>query len=244
MNGYPEVISDFGHLEGEALLKVMIRQVFPGRIALVSSFGAEAAILAHMVAQIDPETPVIMVDTGRLFPETLAYRDQLIETLGLTNVISVGPDEVAIGAHDPFKSLHASDPDACCHMRKIEPLEKALRGYQALITGRKQIHGETRSSVATLEEADWRLKVNPLARWTRPDGDRYFAEHSLPRHPLVEKGYLSIGCLPCTTPVQPGEDIRAGRWRGTGKIECGIHWTQNGQPIQRQIAEPRSTVRI
>jgi phosphoadenosine phosphosulfate reductase len=244
MNGYRAVITDFGHLEGEALLKTMIRQVFPGRIALVSSFGAEAAILAHMIAKIDPETPVIMVDTGRLFPETLAYRDQLTAALGLKHVISVRPDEAAIGEHDPGETLNTSDPDACCHIRKIKPLEKALRGYQALITGRKQMHGETRAGIATLEEVDWRLKVNPLAGWTRQDVDRYFEQHALPRHPLVEKGFLSIGCSPCTTPVQPGEDIRAGRWRGSEKTECGIHWPRNGQPMQRPETAPRSTVRV
>ncbi len=244
MNGYRKAIADFGHLEGEKLLKIMIRKVFPGRIALVSSFGAEAAILAHMVARIDPETPVIMVDTGRLFPETLAYRDQLTETLGLKNVVSIQPDEAVIGTYDPDENLNASDPDACCHIRKIEPLERALRGYQALITGRKQMHGETRASIAMLEEVDWRLKVNPLAGWSRPDVDRYFEQHALPRHPLVEMGYPSIGCLPCTTPVQPGEDVRAGRWRGTGKKECGIHWTQNGQPKQSPVTAPRSTIRI
>lgn len=232
MNGFSSIIAEFGHLEGADLLREMIRKSFPGRIALVSSFGAEAAVLAHMVSQIDPETPIITVDTGRLFPETIAYRDELTKTLGLTNVVSSGPGVARMAALDPNNDLNVIDPDACCHFRKIEPMEKALRGFQATITGRKRLHSETRAGIATLEEADWRLKINPLARWTRDDLDNYFVEHDLPRHPLVEQGFLSIGCLPCTSPVQPGEDVRAGRWRGTGKTECGIHWTQNGEPMR------------
>lgn len=244
MTGYRSIISDYGHLEGEELLRVMIRRVFPGRIALVSSFGAESAILAHMVAQIDPETPVVMADTGRLFPETLAYRDELVASLGLGNVIAQRPDAATIANLDPLSDLNERDPDACCHFRKIEPLEKAMRGFQAMITGRKRMHGETRAKISAIEEADWRAKINPLASWTPDDIKGYFEAHDLPRHPLVEKGYLSIGCQPCTTPVADGEDIRAGRWRGTDKEECGIHWTQNGKPVRGPQPTPQSTVRI
>ncbi|MBZ0215058.1 MAG: phosphoadenylyl-sulfate reductase [Fimbriimonadaceae bacterium] len=232
MISYELIKQQYGHLAGAELLEVLIRDVFPGRIALVSSFGAETAILAHMVAQIDPATPLVMIDTGKLFPETLAYRDALIEKLGLTNVIVGKPDTETLAERDADGSLHEQDHDACCALRKTEPLEKALRGYQSWITGRKRNHSDTRSTLETLETADWRLKVNPLAHWTRDDVNAYFAAHDLPRHPLVAQNYLSIGCAPCTTPVNEGEDPRAGRWRTSEKTECGIHWTHNGKPLR------------
>ncbi len=234
MISYELIKQQYGHLEGADLLKVLIENVFPGRIALVSSFGAETAILAHMVAQIDPATPLIMIDTGKLFAETIAYRETLTKHLGLTNVIVHKPDQAALEKHDSDGELNARDHDACCALRKTEPLEKALRGYQSWITGRKRNHSDTRSDLEVLETADWRLKVNPLAHWTRDDVEAYFVEHDLPRHPLISQGYLSIGCAPCTTPVAEGEDPRAGRWRESEKTECGIHWTHNGKPLRTE----------
>ena len=156
----------------------------------------------------------------------------MIKRLGLTNVIVQTPDENELKKRDANDDLNAVDHDACCALRKTEPLEKALRGYQSWITGRKRNHSDTRTNLEVLETADWRLKVNPLADWTREDVEAYFVEHDLPRHPLVAQGYPSIGCAPCTTPVAEGEDPRAGRWRETEKTECGIHWTVNGQPMQ------------
>ncbi|HSM18903.1 MAG TPA: phosphoadenylyl-sulfate reductase, partial [Hyphomicrobiales bacterium] len=222
----------YGELSGAELLKPMIEKVFPGRIALVSSFGAESAVLAHMVAEIDPATPIVFVDTGRLFPETLAYRDHLVARLGLSNVNIVSPSRRVEERLDPDRALYATDPDGCCGFRKIEPMERGLRGYQAWITGRKRFHGGDRSRLPALEPADWRLKVNPLASWTPEDIAAYFDAHDLPRHPLTGAGYLSIGCSPCTTPVADGEAPRAGRWRGREKTECGIHWTVNGRPLR------------
>jgi phosphoadenylyl-sulfate reductase (thioredoxin) len=156
-----------------ALLEPMLRDVFPGRLGVVSSFGAESAVLLHMVAQLDRSVPVIFLDTGKLFPETLAYRDRLVSHLGLENLRSVTPDTAALGQRDPDGKLHASNPDGCCHLRKVEPLERALTGLQAWVTGRKRFHGGARSSLATLEPADSRLKINPLARWSRDDIERY-----------------------------------------------------------------------
>lgn len=231
MISYQLLQQRYGNLEGEELLEATIREAFPGRIALVSSFGAESAALAHMVSRIDPATPVVFVDTRRLFQETLAYRDELVDRLGLTNVQTVTPDPAREQILDPGKTLYARDADACCEFRKIEPMERGLRGYQAWITGRKRFHGGERSSLPALEPADWRLKINPLVNWTPRDITDYLAANDLPSHPLVSAGYASIGCVPCTTPVAAGEDPRAGRWRDTDKTECGIHWTANGTPI-------------
>ena len=213
----------FARLKAPSLLRLAIEDLYPGRIALVSSFGADAAALLHMVAQIDAATPVIFVDTGQHFPETLAYRDALCETLKLANVIVATPREDVLAAEDPEKFLFASDPDRCCDIRKVRPLAEAMDGFDAWITGRKGFQSVTRASLPLFEAEGERIKINPLVGWSASDVLKYIEEAGLPRHPLVAKGFPSIGCLPCTSPVRPGEDERAGRWRGRGKVECGIH---------------------
>jgi phosphoadenosine phosphosulfate reductase len=213
----------FAGLKAASLLRLAIQELFPGRIALVSSFGADSAVLLHMVAEIDKKTPVVFVDTGQLFPETLAYRDELCGRLGLTDVIAASPDEQLLAAEDPEKFLFASDPDRCCDIRKVRPLAEAMDEFDAWITGRKGFQSATRATLPLFEAEGERIKVNPLVGWSARDVLKYIADAGLPRHPLVAKGFPSIGCLPCTSPVKPGEDERAGRWRGRGKIECGIH---------------------
>jgi phosphoadenosine phosphosulfate reductase len=213
----------FGVGETQEFLAYVIEDLYAGRVALVSSFGADAAVLLHMAAQIDKNFPVIFVDTLQLFPETLAYRDRLVARFRLTNIINVQPDIDQLAKEDPENFLWAQDPDRCCHIRKVAPLAKAIRAYPARITGRKRFQAKTRTALPVFELKDERMAINPLARWTEADIDAYFVEHDLPRHELFAKGYLSIGCVPCTSPVKPGEDIRAGRWRGRGKTECGIH---------------------
>ncbi len=228
---YDLILKRYGTLSGPELLEPLIRDVFPGKIALVSSFGIESAVLLHMVSRIDPAMPVIFLDTGKLFGETKRYRDQLTEFLGLTDVRSIRPAPSAEASRDPKGHLWMSDPEMCCHMRKVEPLERALRGYQAWITGRKRFHGGARSDLAGLEVADWRLKANPLSDWTH---DRIFAyreEHRLPLHPLEDRGYSSVGCMPCTDLPRPGGGTRDGRWAGSEKTECGIHWSVNGRSV-------------
>lgn len=216
------------------LLRAMIEDEFPGQIALVSSFGAEAAVLLHMVAVIDPGTPVIFLDTEKLFGETLRYRDLLTHRLGLTDVRSIRPDPVRVQSLDPDGVLWYGNPDMCCYIRKVEPMRAALAGFSAWITGRKRFHGGERAQLPTVEAADdGRIKINPLAGWRRDDIERYFADHDLPRHPLEADGFLSIGCMPCTDRVKPGEGARAGRWRDLEKSECGIHlpigrWRMDG----------------
>jgi phosphoadenosine phosphosulfate reductase len=213
----------FYALGAEKLLRLAIEDLYPGRIALVSSFGSESAVLLHMVAKIDKATPVLFLDTLHLFPETLVYRDALVDRLGLTNVVTLTPDADKLAKDDAENFLWSSDPDRCCAIRKVEPLTRALQGYDAWITGRKRFQGATRASLPLFESDGDCVKLNPLAAWTQADIKAYFETHELPPHPLVAKNYLSIGCIPCTSPVRPGEDARAGRWRGRGKTECGVH---------------------
>ncbi|MGP1394464.1 MAG: phosphoadenylyl-sulfate reductase [Inquilinaceae bacterium] len=207
------------------LLTALIAGDLAGRIALVSSFGAESAVLLDLVARVDPATPVIFLDTGKLFAETLAYRDALVARLGLTDLRSVSPDPADLARHDPDGTLWSLDPDRCCHIRKTEPLDMALAGFDAWITGRKRFHGGGRATLPAIEgdEATGRIKINPLASWSADDIQRYLADRDLPVHPLVTKGYASIGCAPCTRAVSPGEAPRAGRWAWLDKTECGIH---------------------
>jgi phosphoadenosine phosphosulfate reductase len=205
------------------LVRAMILAEFPGRIAVSSSFGTESAVLLHMVAAVDPATPVLVLDTGKLFGETRRYRDLLVARLGLTDVRAIAPEPLALAARDGKGVLWSQDPDACCALRKVEPLQRALAPFAAWFTGRKAFQAATRAQLPLVEFADGRFKINPLATMTAADIAAYFRDHDLPRHPLEAEGYRSIGCMPCTGRVAPGEDARAGRWRGRGKTECGIH---------------------
>ena len=196
-----------------------------GRTALVSSFGAESVVLLHMISVIDRRLPVLFIDTEMLFAETLAYQQEVAEKLNLANIVTVKANPATLAFEDPDNTLHQFNTDACCAIRKTEPLARALAGYDAWITGRKRYQGSTRANVDFFEaEGDLRIKVNPLAHWGKEDLQDYMVNNRLPRHPLVAKGYPSIGCAPCTSPVKPGEDERAGRWRGSAKTECGIHF--------------------
>jgi phosphoadenosine phosphosulfate reductase len=210
-------------LEGEALLGPLILEEFAGRIVVLSSFGAESALLLHMVAGIDRATPVVFIDTGKLFGETLRYRDALARRLGLADLRVIGPDAAEVARRDPAGTLWHSDADACCALRKIEPLERALAGFDACIAGRKRYQGGSRGSLAMIEFAGRRVQIDPLAGYTRARIEQEFKRRDLPPHPLEADGFLSIGCMPCTDRVAPDEDPRAGRWRGLGKTECGIH---------------------
>jgi phosphoadenosine phosphosulfate reductase len=208
----------------ECVLEDALLRRFPGKIALVSSFGTESAILLHMIAEIDPATPVIFLDTGKLFPETLAYRDALIARLGLTGVRSIRPSGAQLAAWDPDGRLWQKDVDMCCAIRKTNPLDAALEGFGAWITGRKRAQGGTRAQLNMVDTGpDGRTTVNPLAFWDDARIEAYFVRHRLPRHPLQAEGYTSIGCATCTARPIAGEDKRSGRWAGLDKTECGIH---------------------
>jgi phosphoadenosine phosphosulfate reductase len=206
--------------------KAIIRAAYDAygdELALVSSFGAESAVLLHLAAQVNPKIPVLFLDTGMLFGQTLDYRQQLAARLGLTDVRDLRPrfEDLAVG--DPSADLWKTDTDACCHIRKVIPLDAALDGFSAWITGRKRFHGGDRMRLPVVEASEGKLKFNPLANWSKTDLEAYAAEHDLPEHPLVAFGYPSIGCWPCTSPVEEGGDIRSGRWAGSQKTECGIH---------------------
>ena len=206
------------------LLRELLAEPSLRRMAVVSSFGAESAVLLHLVAQVDPALPVLLVETGRLFPETIAYREVLVKRLGLQDSRTVSPDPEVLLARDGSGVRWSYDPDGCCAIRKVEPLGRALDGFDCWISGRKAFQSATRRAIPRFEtDEQGRMKINLLADWSAERLQAYFAAYDLPRHPLVARGYLSIGCIPCTAPVRDGEDPRAGRWRGWDKVECGIH---------------------
>ena len=192
-------------------------------LAVVSSFGTESAALLKVMADVDPAIPVIFLDTGWLFEETLAYRDTLIETLGLRDVRSIKPLDETLSREDGNRELWFSDPDACCRIRKVEPLARALTPFSAWINGRKRFQGGLRAAIPVVEDDGARLKFNPFTNVSREQIEAIYARAKLPPHPLASSGYLSVGCMPCTGRTSPDEDMRAGRWRGRPKTECGIH---------------------
>jgi phosphoadenosine phosphosulfate reductase len=202
-----------------AALKIVGRE----RLALVSSFGTESAALLKVMADVDSAIPVVFLDTGWLFEETLAYRDTLIATLGLRDVRSIKPLAETLSREDPDRELWFSDPDACCRIRKVEPLARALEPFSAWINGRKRFQGGLRADIAVVEQDGVRLKFNPFANVSREAIEAIYAQANLPPHPLQASGYLSVGCMPCTSRTSLDEDLRAGRWRGRAKTECGIH---------------------
>jgi phosphoadenosine phosphosulfate reductase len=198
-------------------------QVHGNRLALVSSFGAESAVLLHLMAQVSKDIPVLFLDTGMLFGQTLDFRRNLTAQLGLNDVRDLRPRFQDLATGDPDANLWQTNIDACCNIRKVIPLDLALGDFDAWMTGRKRFQGGDRLRLAVVEAAGTQLKFNPLANWSKEQLDAYIAEHDLPAHPLVAQGYPSIGCWPCTQPVEEGQDARAGRWAGQDKTECGIH---------------------
>ena len=213
----------FAGVDTLAMLRALFADGTLGNTAVVSSFGTESAALLHLVAQAAPATPVVFVDTLRMFPETLAYRDLLLARFKLSDSRTVKPDAAVLAAKDGQQLRWSYDPDGCCAVRKVEPLARAKAGLDSWISGRKAFQSQTRQNIARFEVEDGRLKVNPLGDWVKADLEAYFAQHDLPRHPLEADGYASVGCQPCTSKVREGEDARAGRWRGWDKTECGIH---------------------
>ncbi len=198
---------------------------FPGRVALVSSFGAESAVLLHMLSQIDANAPVLFLDTGHLFGQTLDYRRSLAKRLGLSDVRDLRPAYQDLATRDPKADLYRTSTDACCDIRKVRPLDRVLLPeFDAWITGRKRFHGGSRLGLPVVEPgAEGKIKFNPLANGSKAELDAYMALHDLPAHPLVEQGYASLGCWPCTRPAEDSSDVRSGRWAGSDKTECGIH---------------------
>ena len=208
------------------VIETALKTVGREQLALVSSFGTESAALLKVMADVDPGIPVVFLDTGWLFEETLAYRDTLIATLGLRDVRSVKPSEETLSQEDPDRELWFSNPDACCRIRKVEPLARALKPFSAWINGRKRFQGGARAEIPVVEDDGAKLKFNPFANVSREEIEAIYQLAKLPPHPLVASGFLSVGCMPCTSRTSPDEDARAGRWRGRPKTECGIHTTK------------------
>jgi phosphoadenosine phosphosulfate reductase len=208
------------------VIEAALKQVGRENLALVSSFGTESAALLKVMADVDPAIPVIFLDTGWLFEETLTYRDTLIAALGLRDVRSIKPLEEALSREDPDRELWFNDPDACCRIRKVEPLARALKPFLAWINGRKRFQGGVRADIPVVEQDGARLKFNPFANVSREEIEAIYKTAKLPPHPLAASGYMSVGCMPCTSRTSPDEDARAGRWRGRPKTECGIHTTK------------------
>lgn len=213
------------------ILADVLRDKRAGNVALVSSFGADAAVLLHLAAEIDRDVPVLFLDTGKHFLETLTYRDILVGRFGFTDARSLEPDAADLAREDAAGDLWSRQPNRCCALRKVVPLEKALSGFDAWITGRKRFQNAERANLPFAEVSDGRLKINPLANWSEAEINQAFKDFKLPRHPLFDEGYASIGCAPCTRRILDGEDSRAGRWAGTEKTECGIHLGFDGAGI-------------
>ncbi|MGB5868560.1 MAG: phosphoadenylyl-sulfate reductase [Albidovulum sp.] len=232
----------YQHHSATAVLEHALHDPEVGSLALVSSFGAESVVLLHLVSVIAPGTPVLFIDTQMLFAETLDYQRELAGKLNLTDVRTIRADQRQTELDDPDGTLHQFDTDACCALRKVAPLERALLSFDGWITGRKRFQLGNRAALEFFEnEQDKRIKVNPLAHWGRNDIEDYIVNNRLPRHPLVASGYPSIGCQPCTSVVEEGEDPRAGRWRSTEKQECGIHFVDGkamrGTPTEDMAKE-------
>ncbi len=218
-----ELDADYGTLTSQELVTALCRGAYKGRVALLTAFGAESALLLDLVSRADPGTPVIFLETGKHFVETLFYRDLAISRFRLTNLQQIRPDPQQLAAIDPGGDLWQRSPDACCRLRKVVPLREALRPFDIIITGRKRVHGGERAQMPLFETFDGRIRVNPLATWSQEEIEERMENAGLPRHPLLDKGYTSIGCRHCTKPSEAGAGLRAGRWEGSAKTECGIH---------------------
>lgn len=214
------------HASPTEIILAAVREVGRDKLAAVSSFGTEAAALLKFVADVDPAIPVVFLDTGWLFEETLAYRDTITDLLGLRDVRTIHPLDEILAREDADRDLWFSNPDQCCFIRKVEPLARALKPFDAWLNGRKRFQGGARAAIPVVEADGVRLKFNPLANVTQDELKALYGTMKLPQHPLRAAGFASIGCMPCTTRTNPGEDSRVGRWRGRDKIECGIHVTK------------------
>jgi phosphoadenosine phosphosulfate reductase len=220
-----KLISDeFEAAPPEAVLRWAVEEFGPD-VALATGFGAEGCVLIAMLSTISPGTRIFYLDTDLLFPETYALRDQLEARYGVrferrTTRLSLSEQAIEHG-----EQLWQRQPDLCCRLRKVEPLKEMLNGLRAWVTAIRRDQSPARASVGIVErDAKFGLiKINPLAAWSSRDVWNHIAKYDVPYNPLHNHGYSSIGCAPCTTPVQIGEDPRTGRWRGTPKTECGLH---------------------
>ena len=205
---------------------VWAENAFSGEIAMSSSFQTQSVPLLHMVSSSYPQLPILFIDTGYHFPETIAFRDRLVDSLGLNLVILKGEQQMEDGAFQVGKPLYLTNPDLCCHIRKVEPMRKAIGNYRAWISGIRRDQSATRARIRVVENTgEQHIRIHPMINWSQADVQRYITQNDLPEHPLGARGFISIGCAPCTRPPLLGEDPRSGRWVGAGKTECGLHTT-------------------
>lgn len=219
----------FSGMSTRQMLSRLLHGRVAGRVAVVSSFGAEAACLLSLVASKDPSTPIVFLDTRKHFSETLGYVDDLMDQLGLTTLVRARPSLPSLAADDPDGTLNQRDSDRCCYLRKTLPMVAVLGNFDCVLTGRKRFQTSDRATMDIVEVQESWLRVNPLHNWTHAEVRGYLNDHGILEHPLVSQGYPSIGCEPCT---QPSTDIRGGRWAGTDKTECGIHITADGKVVR------------
>ncbi|MEE2694747.1 MAG: phosphoadenylyl-sulfate reductase [Pseudomonadota bacterium] len=206
------------------IIEESIKKNFKDDIAYVCSFGSESAIILHMISEIKNDLPIIMLNTNFLFSETLEYRDYLLKRLKLTNFKEIFPDSSDIETADKNNDLWKKNPDSCCNIRKVVPLQKELEKYTSWISGRKSYHEGERRNIKSFEYLNGKIVINPLADVEKGFVDAYFKNKKINRHPLVDQGYLSIGCINCTVKTIDVNDPRSGRWHNKLKTECGIHY--------------------
>ncbi|MEP3112681.1 phosphoadenylyl-sulfate reductase [Nisaea sp.] len=234
------LIAEYGSLSEQDMLAALTENEFPGRSAVIASFGTESAVLLDIVASVNKHLPVIFIDTGKHFEETLRYREQLTARLGLTDIRNATPSTALIRRQDRDGTLWQTDPDACCNLRKVLPMRQAIQPFGLIITGRKRAHGGLRSEIEMIEQFGERIRLNPLADWDASRIDAEFTVRDLPRHPLQAHGYSSIGCAPCTAPAVAEGDLRSGRWAQSDKTECGIHLNADGS-LSRDAQQHRNS---
>ena len=229
MNQSIEIISTLNKecqgLAPEEILEISIKK-FNNKITYICSFGTESAIILHMISKIDTKFPIFLLNTHFLFPETIAYKNKLLKKLRLTNCLDIFPDELLIKQEDPKNSLWMNNTDRCCEIRKVKPLDKILKNYSSWISGRKSYHQGERIDLKPFELLNKKIVVNPLINIKKKAADNYFEVNDLPAHPLLKKGYLSIGCIHCTFKTTDKSNMRSGRWKNTIKTECGIHFNK------------------
>ena len=215
----------------QAVLRWALRESGLERLAIASAFQAEGTCVIHMATRIQADVPILFLETGFHFAETLAFKQQLAEMFDLNVVDLVGDETVDSQAERYGSRLYERDPKLCCDLNKVVPFDRALRGLDGWITSLRRDSAWTRMNTPIVDQnetepGNWLVKINPMANWSRPQVWRYLKEQGIPHHPLYNLGYSSIGCAPCTRMVFPGEDERAGRWSGIMKTECGIHATE------------------
>jgi phosphoadenosine phosphosulfate reductase len=221
--GIDTISEEFESREPLEIIRWALETFAPG-IAVSTSFQTESLPLLHMVRQIMPDTRVLFLDTGYHFWDTLTFRERIQHEWGLNVVDLYRDSRWDVFVRDHIRTLPLQDANLCCYLHKVQPMQKALSGLRAWISGIRRDQTANRAHARILElESDGLVKINPLLNWTRLGIQRYREEYHLPAHPLYELGYRSIGCAPCTIAVGTGEDDRAGRWAGRGKTECGLH---------------------